>query len=114
MSQLTRELENRTLSPACSKASDQLTTEIPFALDDNDVAADTCGKYKVCNLSHHNTKIPVFSLFNLNDITSSFYLNSPLDFSLRQHADTCLSDKVTAYLNRKDVQEALHAQLVGV
>lgn len=28
--------------------------------------------------------------------------------------DVCVDDKVTNYLNRRDVQEALHAMLVGV
>jgi len=28
--------------------------------------------------------------------------------------DVCVDDKVTNYLNRRDVQEALHAKLVGV
>lgn len=28
--------------------------------------------------------------------------------------DVCVDDKVTNYLNRKDVLEALHARLVGV
>lgn len=27
--------------------------------------------------------------------------------------DVCLDDETSAYLNRKDVQEALHAKLVG-
>lgn len=28
--------------------------------------------------------------------------------------DVCVEDETIKYLNRKDVQEALHAQLVGV
>jgi len=28
--------------------------------------------------------------------------------------DVCVEDETTAYLNRKDVQEALHAKLEGI
>jgi len=31
-----------------------------------------------------------------------------------QKLDVCVGDKTTTYLNRKEVQEALHAKLVGV
>lgn len=33
---------------------------------------------------------------------------------MTERIDVCVEDKIVNYLNRKDVQKALHARLVGV
>jgi len=113
----------------CAKANKQLYDEVSDYVDEYDVTLDVC-------LSSVNQQAYV-----LNQLVSFFYflhthLNNPCDFfpsellfssfvllnfllsSLvqqeTQKIDVCVGDKTTTYLNRKEVQEALHAKLVGV
>ncbi|GLT79434.1 hypothetical protein SLA2020_509230 [Shorea laevis] len=78
------------VSPACSRVMSQVSTETSKFVDKYDVTLDVC--------------IPAV-------------LSQSKAISLKQVSekiDVCVEDKIVNYLNRKDVQQALHAHLVGV
>ncbi|XVF49529.1 hypothetical protein PTKIN_Ptkin04bG0019900 [Pterospermum kingtungense] len=78
------------VSPPCSKVMSQVTKETSKFVDKYDVTLDVC----------------------ISSVLSQSMVINPHQASER--LDVCVEDKVVNYLNRKDVQKALHARLVGI
>ncbi|XP_027349818.1 serine carboxypeptidase-like 45 isoform X2 [Abrus precatorius] len=87
-STIRRQIQNGNLGGVCATSNNLLYTEVSKYIDEYDVTLDVC-------LSSVNQQVYV-----LNQLT--------------QKIDVCVGDETTTYLNRKEVQEALHANLVGV
>ncbi|XVF08616.1 hypothetical protein REPUB_Repub07fG0018200 [Reevesia pubescens] len=78
------------VSPACSRVMSQVSRETSKFVDKYDVTLDVC----------------------ISSVLSQSMVLNPQQVSER--IDVCVEDKIVNYLNRKDVQKALHARLVGV
>ncbi|MBA0831303.1 hypothetical protein Goarm_015776, partial [Gossypium armourianum] len=78
------------VSPSCLKVMSQVTRETSKFVDKYDVTLDVC----------------------ISSVLSQSMAINPQQVSER--VDVCVEDKIVNYLNRKDVQKALHARLVGV
>ncbi|XP_027928664.1 serine carboxypeptidase-like 45 isoform X1 [Vigna unguiculata] len=89
-SSIRRQLQNGNLEVVCAKANKQLYDEVSDYVDEYDVTLDVC----------------------LSSVNQQAYVLNQLQET--QKIDVCVGDKTTTYLNRKEVQEALHAKLVGV
>ncbi|KAL3649908.1 Serine carboxypeptidase-like 45 [Castilleja foliolosa] len=79
-----------TLSPVCSEVMSLVTTETSKFVDKYDVTLDVCISSV---LSQSKRLIPQ---------------------QVTENIDVCVEDETVNYLNRKDVQKAIHARLVGV
>ncbi|KAL0004701.1 hypothetical protein SO802_012262 [Lithocarpus litseifolius] len=79
-----------TISPDCSRVMSQVSRETSRFVDKYDVTLDVC----------------VASIFSQSKVLS------PQEVT--ETVDVCVEDETVNYLNRKDVQMALHARLVGV
>ncbi|KAK4256896.1 hypothetical protein QN277_006559 [Acacia crassicarpa] len=80
------------VSPLCSKVMSQVSTETSKFVDKYDVTLDVC----------------------ISSVLSQSKAICPQTQQKSEMIDVCVDDKVINYLNRRDVQEALHAKLVGV
>ncbi|XP_014507684.1 serine carboxypeptidase-like 45 isoform X2 [Vigna radiata var. radiata] len=80
------------ISPLCSKVLRRVARETSKFVDKYDVTLDVC----------------------ISSVLSQSKAICPQGQKTDDSIDVCVDDKVTNYLNRKDVQEALHAKLVGV
>ncbi|XP_028766238.1 serine carboxypeptidase-like 45 [Neltuma alba] len=80
------------VSPLCSKVMSQVSTETSKFVDKYDVTLDVC----------------------ISSVLSQSKAICPQTQQRNERIDVCVDDKVVNYLNRRDVQEALHAKLVGV
>ncbi|KAL2347095.1 hypothetical protein Fmac_001095 [Flemingia macrophylla] len=80
------------VSPLCSKVMGQVSRETSKFVDKYDVTLDVC----------------------ISSVLSQSKVMCPQTQEANESIDVCVDDKVTNYLNRRDVQEALHAKLVGV
>ncbi|KAG5031877.1 hypothetical protein AAZX31_06G158000 [Glycine max] len=80
------------VSPLCSKVMSQVSRETSKFVDKYDVTLDVC----------------------ISSVLSQSKVICPQSQEANESIDVCVDDKVTNYLNRRDVQEALHAKLVGV
>ncbi|CAA3015408.1 serine carboxypeptidase-like 45 [Olea europaea subsp. europaea] len=89
-SQIRRQYQNGNLTPVCSLVIHQVSGEIGKFVDTYDVTLDVC-------LSTASMQSEV--------------LNKLKD---KPKIDVCVEDETIVYLNRKDVQKALHSRLVGV
>lgn len=78
------------VSSLCSRVMGLVSVETSRFVDKYDVTLDVC----------------------ISSVFSQSKLISPQQ--LTERIDVCLEDETVNYLNRKDVQKALHAQLVGV
>ncbi|XP_023876302.1 serine carboxypeptidase-like 45 [Quercus suber] len=78
------------ISPVCSRVMSQVSRETSRFVDKYDVTLDVC----------------VASIFSQSKVLS------PQEVT--ETVDVCVEDETVNYLNRKDVQMALHARLVGV
>ncbi|GKV45210.1 hypothetical protein SLEP1_g52318 [Rubroshorea leprosula] len=112
-SQLMREALEGFLSPACADVYLTILEELSHSIDKYDVLADVClssaNGSQTSLLSH-----PAWS--RLRHVTSLQSQQTVLNQQQvsGEKADVCAEDKTTKYLNRKDVQVALHAKLVRV
>ncbi|KAK4772381.1 hypothetical protein SAY86_014156 [Trapa natans] len=79
------------ISPLCSKVMAQVTRETSKFVDNYDVTLDVC----------------------ISSVLSQSKRLSPQHVST-ETIDVCIEDETVKYLNRVDVQRALHARLVGV
>ncbi|VAI56868.1 unnamed protein product [Triticum turgidum subsp. durum] len=79
------------LSPLCARVMNQVTRETSQFVDKYDVTLDVC----------------------LSSVLSQSMILSPHK-RVGHRIDVCVEDETVNYLNRKDVQEALHAKLIGV
>ncbi|KAL9425100.1 hypothetical protein AB3S75_032101 [Citrus x aurantiifolia] len=89
-SQIRRQYASGSLTAVCSQVISQVSREISRFVDTYDVTLDVC--------------LPSVLL-------QSKMLSQLQD---KEEIDVCVEDETTKYLNRKDVQKALHAQLIGV
>ncbi|KAH0893646.1 hypothetical protein HID58_056075 [Brassica napus] len=78
------------MSSICSKVMSQINTETSRFVDKYDVTLDVC----------------------ISSVLSQSKVVSPNQVG--ESVDVCVEDETVNYLNRRDVQEALHARLVGV
>ncbi|KAJ3671814.1 hypothetical protein LUZ60_007893 [Juncus effusus] len=78
------------LSPYCSRVMSQVTRETSRFVDKYDVTLDVC----------------------ISSVLSQSLVLSPN--KVEEQIDVCVEDETTNYLNRKDVQDSLNAQLIGV
>ncbi|XP_071720100.1 serine carboxypeptidase-like 45 [Rutidosis leptorrhynchoides] len=90
-STIRRQSQSRSLTPTCSRVSNQASKEIGRFVNAYDITLDVC-------LSN------VFS--------QSQVLEQSQDTETK--IDVCVEDEMTQYLNRKDVQTAFHARMVGI
>ncbi|XP_048127470.1 serine carboxypeptidase-like 45 [Rhodamnia argentea] len=89
-SQIIRQEQSGNLTPVCSHVSSEASREISKFIDTYDVTLDVC----------------------LSTVSSqSAFLNRLQE---TEKIDVCIDDETFKYLNRKEVQEALHARLVGI
>ncbi|XP_042455344.1 serine carboxypeptidase-like 45 [Zingiber officinale] len=80
-----------TLSPVCARVMSQVTRETSRFVDKYDVTLDVC----------------------ISSVLSQSLVLSPRQ--VPENIDVCIEDETVRYLiNRKDVQDALHARLAGV
>ncbi|KAK8655320.1 hypothetical protein V6N13_107902 [Hibiscus sabdariffa] len=84
------------VSPICSRVMSQVSTETSRFVDKYDVTLDVC--------------IP--SVFSQSKILTP-QVSLPKQ-QVGETIDVCVEDETVNYLNRQDVQKALHARLVGV
>ncbi|KAJ4706686.1 Carboxypeptidase [Melia azedarach] len=89
-SQIRRQAQSGSLTPVCSQVNNQISREISRFVDTYDVTLDVC----------------------LSSVLSQSKMLNKLQE--KEIVDVCVEDETVKYLNRKDVQEALHAKLVGV
>ncbi|XP_061358868.1 serine carboxypeptidase-like 45 isoform X2 [Gastrolobium bilobum] len=82
-------IQNRNLSGVCARVNKLVSTEVNKYTDTFDVTLDVC----------------------LSSVDQQAYA---LNLQKTEKIDVCVEDKTTTYLNRKEVQKALHAKLVGV
>ncbi|PIN25022.1 Serine carboxypeptidases (lysosomal cathepsin A) [Handroanthus impetiginosus] len=89
-SQIRRQAQTGTLTPICSRVIKLVSSEISRFIDTYDVTLDVC--------------------------LSSVLLQSEVLNQLQDEPkiNVCVEDETNTYLNRMDVQKALHARLVGV
>ncbi|CAL1396247.1 unnamed protein product [Linum trigynum] len=94
-------------STACKEVDDRLSAEIPDGLDMQDVSSDTC--LAIFGLS---SRITGGSKFESSKLFSSIrsLTASPSHEEVSEGTDVCVKEKIIKYLNRKDVQGALHAR----
>ncbi|MQM02835.1 hypothetical protein Taro_035605 [Colocasia esculenta] len=85
------------LSPICSRVMSQVTRETSRFVDKYDVTLDVCISSV---LSQSKALSPQLLLTTEQQVT--------------ERIDVCVEDETVNYLNRKDVQSALHARLSGV
>lgn len=92
-SQIRRQHQSGKLTPICSGVNKLVSTEVSRYVDTYDVTLDVC----------------------LSSVDQQAYvLNQLTQLQEGGKIDVCVEDETTAYLNRKDVQEALHAKLEGI
>ncbi|OAY43329.1 serine carboxypeptidase-like 45 isoform X2 [Manihot esculenta] len=90
-SQIRRQFETfGALSPDCSRVNSQYSREVSKFIDTYDITLDVC----------------------LSTIQLQSHILNKMEYV--GEIDVCVEDETVKYLNRKDVQEALHAQLVNV
>ncbi|KAJ9544083.1 hypothetical protein OSB04_023790 [Centaurea solstitialis] len=90
-SSIRRQAQSKSITPNCSRVANQAAKEIGRFVNAYDITLDVC----------------------LSDVFSqSEVLEQNQDAETK--VDVCVEDKTIEYLNRKDVQTALHARLVGV
>lgn len=89
-SRIMRQIKSGTLGGICERVNELVFTEVSKYIDSYDVTLDVC------------LSPPYQQLYVLNDLHKT------------QNIDVCGNNETYKYLNRKEVQEALHAELVGV
>ncbi|PON67251.1 Serine carboxypeptidase-like [Parasponia andersonii] len=80
------------VSSSCLNVMNKVNAEISKFVDKYDVTLDVC----------------------ISSVLSQSKVLNPQPQQMKERVDVCVDDKVVSYLNRRDVQKALHARLVGV
>ncbi|KAK7278978.1 hypothetical protein RJT34_24019 [Clitoria ternatea] len=92
-SQIRRQYETGIVTPVCAEVNRLVSKEVSRYIDKYDVTLDVC----------------------LSTVDQQAYvLNQLTQMQGEGKIDVCVEDETFKYLNRKDVQEALHAKLVGI
>ncbi|GMY20328.1 serine carboxypeptidase-like 45 [Fagus crenata] len=97
-------------SRACTFVMSQLEKELSNFIDPYNVIGDVCLSYSQTQMDMLyqplNSRFQTFSsLHSQSDVLSQQ--------ELKEKEDVCARENTQEYLNRKDVQKALHAQLLG-
>lgn len=109
------------LSTVCERVMGQVTRETSRFVDKYDVTLDVCissvlSQSKVLSpqvsLKPLSMRVMISHLCHLFFTKTAFFVN--LVQQVPEHIDVCVEDETVNYLNRKDVQDALHARLTGV
>ncbi|PON97447.1 Serine carboxypeptidase-like [Trema orientale] len=80
------------VSSSCLNVMNKVNAETSKFVDKYDVTLDVC----------------------ISSVLSQSKVLNPQPQQMKERVDVCVDDKVVSYLNRRDVQKALHARLVGV
>ncbi|XP_021823548.1 serine carboxypeptidase-like 45 [Prunus avium] len=111
-SQLLRETIAGSPSAACSDVITQVSQELSNSVDKYYVTGD------ICLSPPFPTKLELLNPLRSNFRTSAFHRSRAeagnYNQQLTDKIDACVEEETVTYLNRKDVQKALHAKLVGV
>ncbi|KAK7396048.1 hypothetical protein VNO78_16759 [Psophocarpus tetragonolobus] len=89
-STIRRQMIQGNLTDVCATINKLVFTEVSDYIDQYDVTLDVC----------------------LSSVNQQAYVLNQMQET--QKIDVCVDDKAVTYLNRKDVQDALHAKLIGV
>ncbi|KAL3585205.1 hypothetical protein D5086_012072 [Populus alba] len=110
-SQLWRESITGSRFAACVVVNKRLSIEFPNAFDAYNVNGDIC-----ISSGESQLDVPSYPFRPKFQVSSSTQSVQAALYQTKdaENIDVCVQEKSTQYLNRKDVQEALHAQLVGV
>ncbi|CAK7340279.1 unnamed protein product [Dovyalis caffra] len=110
-SQIWRESITGSKFAACVDVNKKLSIEFPKAFDDYNIIGDIC-----ISSGESQLDVPSYPFRPKFQVSSSIQsVLEALDQTKdSEKIDVCVQRKSSQYLNRKDVQEALHAQLVGV
>ncbi|KAJ6363562.1 hypothetical protein OIU78_003690 [Salix suchowensis] len=112
-SKLIREAIARSVSTACFGVYTLVQQEVSDSIDPYDVTGDVC-------LSSNHSQLKIFNQQLVRPRLPNLSPQVLEVDSIKQQkqvmgkVDVCLEEETTKYLNRKDVQMALHARLVGV
>ncbi|KAK9987101.1 hypothetical protein SO802_032052 [Lithocarpus litseifolius] len=109
-SEMFREAIRGTISPACAFVNIQVSKELTDFIDKYNVNGDVCisnGQPQMGFLYQ-----PFRSRFQTLSSPHS-ESNPPTQQQSNENEDVCAIENTIKYLNRKDVQKALHAQVVG-
>lgn len=111
------------LSSVCSRVMSQVTRETSRFVDKYDVTLDVCISSVLSQskaLSPQVGQRPCHSsVLSCSDEGLMLSLHTdevllPTKQQVTERIDVCVEDETVNYLNRKDVQSALHARLAGV
>ncbi|KAB5551678.1 hypothetical protein DKX38_008989 [Salix brachista] len=111
-SKLIREAIARSVSTACFGVYTLVQQEVSELIDPYDVTGDVCLSSNHSQLKIFNQQLVRPRLPNLSP--QVLEVDSIKQQQVMGKVDVCLEEETTKYLNRKDVQMALHARLVGV
>ncbi|CAI0411537.1 unnamed protein product [Linum tenue] len=113
-SRLRRQAMSRDFSESCKIVAALIHAQVPEQdFDTYDVTADSClskAATNVAALKQHSwaTIFHPFSSLRSNQAGARRYARA------EESTDLCIQDEMNKYLNRKDVQQAMHAQLVAI
>ncbi|KAL4587345.1 hypothetical protein LXL04_000214 [Taraxacum kok-saghyz] len=91
-STIRRQAQYRSVTPTCSQVANQASREIGRFINSYDITLDIC----------------------LSNVFSQSQVLLDNSQGTETKIDVCVEDETIEYLNRKDVQTALHARLIGV
>ncbi|KAJ8760036.1 hypothetical protein K2173_010892 [Erythroxylum novogranatense] len=110
ISRLQKEQLHGHVSASCQQVELLLSEEIPQDINPYDITADNClSDSKSPRTKPWNYVFRPTFRYSSSNPKSQKSINHP-----KVEVDPCLGGEVDDYLNRKDVQEALHAQLVDI
>ncbi|XP_068656502.1 serine carboxypeptidase-like 45 isoform X1 [Aristolochia californica] len=106
------------VSPVCSRVYSQVTRETSRFVDKYDVTLDVCISSILSQSKILRPQVISMAVFKSYPYLSLFLfvlIAVLIAFQeVTEHIDVCVEDETVNYLNRKDVQRALHARLIGV
>ncbi|XP_023741311.1 serine carboxypeptidase-like 45 [Lactuca sativa] len=91
-STIRRQAQYKSMTPKCSQVSNQASREVGRFINSYDITLDVC----------------LSNVFSQSQVLLNNFQGTETKI------DVCVEDETIEYLNRKDVQTALHARLMGV
>ncbi|CAK7340264.1 unnamed protein product [Dovyalis caffra] len=120
-SKLMREAMTGTVSTACFGVYIKVEKELSGSVDLYDVTADVClssnqSQFKIFNQQLSRSRLHEYLSPQVYPqvLQPDSFKDQKRTKQVMGKVDVCLQEETTKYLNRKDVQMALHARLVGV
>lgn len=109
------------VSPICSRVMSLVTTETSKFVDKYDVTLDVCISSVLSQSKRLSPQVSLSNPFSTISIRQIYLICFSLFLMFHcelqqvpETIDVCVEDETVNYLNRRDVQKALHARLVGV